>query len=73
MTAPTREQDRPMPENATTYLGDGAYAEFDGFGIQLTTENGISVTNRIYLEPEVYEALSLFVSRCRAEAKARRP
>lgn len=40
-----------------TYLGDGVYADFDGYGIVLTTENGISVTNTIVLEPEVYEAL----------------
>ena len=43
------------------YLGDGAYAEFDGYGVILTAENGIDVTNRIYLEPEVYQALTLFV------------
>ena len=43
------------------YLGDGAYAEFDGFGIALTAENGIAVTDRVYLEPEVYRALVRFV------------
>lgn len=44
-----------------TYLGDGAYAEFDGYGISITAENGVSTTNRIYLEPEVYIALTEFV------------
>lgn len=39
------------------YLGDAVYAETDGFGIGLTTEDGISTTNRIYLEPQVYHAL----------------
>lgn len=39
------------------YLGDGVYADFDGYAVVLTTENGISVTNTIVLEPEVYEAL----------------
>jgi hypothetical protein len=43
------------------YIGDGVYAEYDGFGYWLTTENGVSVTNRIYLEPEVWEALKGFV------------
>ena len=43
--------------NKKRYIGDGVYAEFDGFNIILTTENGISVTNRIILEPEVYRAL----------------
>lgn len=42
------------------YLGDGCYAEFDGCGIVLTTENGISETNRIVLEPEVLTALRRF-------------
>lgn len=35
------------------YLGDGAYYAFDGNGVELTTSDGISTTNRIYLEPEV--------------------
>ena len=43
------------------YLGDGAYVTFDGYGLMLTTENGISVTNEVYLEPAVYEALVMFV------------
>lgn len=45
-----------------TYLGDGVYADFDGYGIVLTTENGISVTNTIVLEPEVYFALERYVA-----------
>lgn len=44
-----------------TYLGDGCYAEFDGFGIALTTEDGINITNKIYLEPQVLVALNKFV------------
>lgn len=47
-----------------TYLGDGCYAEFDGFAIDLTTSNGLEVTNRIYLEPEVYLALVAFRQKC---------
>ena len=39
------------------YLGDGAYAAFDGFSIWLTAENGIQVTDCICLEPEVWNAL----------------
>lgn len=32
------------------YLGDGVYAEIDeDAGIKLTTEDGINVTNTIYL------------------------
>ncbi len=47
----------PIPPRATrplaSYLGDGVYADFDGFAVVLTTEDGVSVTNRIVLEPEV--------------------
>lgn len=46
---------------AKTYLGDGVYADFDGFGIVLTTEDGIRETNRIVLEPEVYTALTQYI------------
>lgn len=46
-----------------SYLGDGVYIDFDGYALVLTTENGIDVTNRIVLEPEVYEALMLYVER----------
>jgi hypothetical protein len=41
-----------------TYLGDAVYGEFDQFGaLVLTTEDGISVTNKIVLEPEVIQNL----------------
>lgn len=49
-----------------TYLGDGVYAEFDGYGIVLTTEDGISVTNRIVLEFDVYEMLVKYVNALKA-------
>ena len=45
-------------ENFKKYLGDGAYAEFDGYYIVLTTSDyGITVTNRICLEKEVFKTL----------------
>lgn len=50
------------------YLGDGAYAECDGYHIMLTTENGISTTNRIALEPEVFETLLGYARRVAAFA-----
>jgi hypothetical protein len=39
------------------YLGDGVYADFDGFAIILTAENGIAASDTIYLEPGVLDAL----------------
>ena len=45
--------------NNKSYLGDGVYVDIDEFvkSIILTTENGISTTNTIYLEDQVVEAL----------------
>jgi len=42
-----------MSASDKAYLGDGCYVAFDGYHFVLTTENGIRVTNVIYLEPEV--------------------
>lgn len=45
------------PKNRKEYLGDAVYADFDGYHIVLTTEDGIRTTNEIFLEPHVFEAL----------------
>lgn len=45
------------------YLGDNVYLRRDGWDLILTTENGIYVTNRIVLEPEVLAALQAFLLR----------
>ncbi len=50
------------------YLGDGAYVDFDGYALVLTTGNGICETNRIVLEPEVWYALREYVERLQAAA-----
>lgn len=53
-----------MSENGEkVYLGDGAYARFDGYAIILTAENGIFATDTICLEPQVLEALIRFAER----------
>jgi hypothetical protein len=41
-----------------TYLGDGVYAEWTGFDVVLTTENGIATTNTIMLEPDMVARLA---------------
>lgn len=48
-------------ENDKQYLGDGVYVDFDGYMLILTTEDGIRVLNKIYLEPAVYENLIRYV------------
>ena len=45
------------------YLGDSVYAEYVGFSIKLTTENGRpnDPSNTIYLDPDVIEQLMLYI------------
>jgi len=53
-----------MPkENPKTYLGDSVYAEFDGYHIVLTTDNGLGPSNTIALEDMVFVALAKFVEK----------
>ena len=48
--------------NEKEYLGDSVYAEFDGDGIILTTENGLpEQRNTIYLDMATIAALTRFV------------
>lgn len=42
------------------YLGDSVYAEYVDGMIRLTTENGPTPSNTIFLEPEVFEALTKY-------------
>ncbi len=53
----------PIPK---AYIGDGIYAEDDGFSIVLTTDNGQEVTNRIVIEPSEIESLEHYINRFRA-------
>jgi hypothetical protein len=50
------EYDKPISSPEKRYLGDGAYVEFDGYYILLTTEDGISTTNTVALDPDVWLA-----------------
>lgn len=43
------------------YLGDGCYGEWDHGMLKLTTSDGISDTNTIYLEDFVIEALQEYL------------
>jgi len=49
-----------MSDYPKEYLGDGVYASFDGYGIWIKTSNGAEATNEIYLEPNVYNALTKY-------------
>jgi len=58
-----------MSTHKKVYLGDSVYAEDTGYNIRLTTENGLSddPSNKIYLEPEVLEALVRWLDRRKNE------
>lgn len=49
------------------YLGDGAYVQFDGWHVVLTTENGISTTNTVCLDPHVLENFEAYVKRLKEQ------
>ena len=63
----------PVTEKPKVYLGDGAYVSFDGWGLSLTTENGISTTNEIYIEPVVWRALVAYVKQLQTPATTEEP
>lgn len=50
-----------------TYLGDGVYAIFDGFGIWLHANDHKYPSDRVYLEPEVLRGLIRFDTEVRSE------
>lgn len=56
------------------YLGDGVYAQWEEptLSVVLTTEDGITQTNRIVLEPEVLDALKQWLWR-KLEARHKVP
>ncbi len=63
---------RPVNPDLKHYLGDGVYAAYDGYHVVLTTEDGLTVTNSIPLEPAALTALFGYVER-RKEQSAARP
>ena len=54
-----------QPCTDQTYLGDGVYAEFDGYQIWLYTHDGISRLCEIALEPGVFARLLTYAERLR--------
>lgn len=50
-----------IPSNLT-YLGDGVYANYDGYQIELYTQNGITL-NRIYLDDNTMKKLIIFANK----------
>ena len=52
-------------EEEKTYLGDGVYATYDGYGMTLTAN--VPTTDKIYIEPAVLSALQMFWKRCTSQ------
>ena len=55
-----------MPDNdKAIHLGDGAYAEYDGYGVWLRANHheARECTGQVYLEPGVFANLVLFYNR----------
>lgn len=56
-----------MPERSEiewTYLGDGVYAGYDGWGVWLHANDHLHPTDKVYLEPEVLDSLNRYFRRC---------
>jgi len=43
------------------YLGDGLYAEYDGWQVRLFASNGETTTNEVFLDPAVLRAFIHYV------------
>jgi len=50
-----------------SYIGDGVYAIFDGFGIWLHANDHQHPTDKVYLEPQVLRDLIAFDKEARSE------
>ena len=55
-----------------TYLGDGLYAIFDGYGIWLHANRHENPTDKVYLEPSVMQALIRFENDSKSEEVIKR-
>jgi len=60
----------PTKDPKDTYLGDGLYASYDGYQIELYAYDGISKTNIVFLEPAVLQAFEEYVEKLRSTIEA---
>ena len=50
------------------YCGDGVYALYTGYGVELRANDHANPTNTIFLEPGVLKAINNFYKQCKKEA-----
>ena len=60
----------PQPRTHQAYLGDGLYAEFDGWQVWLFTHDGYERTNQVALEPDVLTKFLVYLEALKLEAAA---
>jgi hypothetical protein len=53
-----------MEKNVAEYIGDGVYAKFDGYQVEVYTFNGIEITQHIYFDEYTAEDLMKFFQQC---------
>ncbi len=58
-----------MSDGNKDYLGDGVYADFDGYQLRLYLDDGTGEHNEIYLEPCVLAALDGYRERVMRKPK----
>lgn len=51
----------PQPPESPVYLGDGLYAEFDGWQVRLWADRGPDGLHEVFLEPEVLVSFLRYV------------
>jgi len=59
MSVEQEEAGRTISE--PVYLGDGLYAEFDGYQIEVYASNGVGKSDRVYFERAVAAAFIAYV------------
>jgi hypothetical protein len=62
----------PQPSQPRVYLGDGLYAEFDGWQVRLFAHNGETCINEVFLEPRVLAAFLLYIESLKGGSVATR-
>lgn len=51
------------------YLGDGLYADYDGYQIEVYASNGLRKTNVVYFDPDVLRAFIRYAARLKEAQK----
>lgn len=67
--ADNRNSNGELEKLMKQYLGDAVYADIDNGMIKLTTEDGLTASNTIYLESQVVDAFLKYLQQLKDVAK----